>query len=75
MQDKDIKPAYRHTKFGNFMFFICAKMTKILVRAKPLYFLLAIIWGILMTFIGLLITLVLAIAKIFNKNIHFEKYY
>ena len=28
MQDRDIKPAYKHSKIGNFMFFICAKATK-----------------------------------------------
>lgn len=75
MQDKDIKPAYRHTKFGNFMFFICAKLTKLLTKARFLYYLLACTWGILLTVIGLLITIVLGIAKLFNKNIYFEKYY
>lgn len=75
MQDKDIKPKYNHTKLGNFMFFICVKTTKLLVKARPLYYLLACIWGILLTFVGILITLGLAIVKIFNKNIHFEPYY
>ena len=75
MQDKDIQPKYKHTKFGNFMFFLCAKTTKFLTKVRPLYYILACIWGILMTVIGLLITLVLGIVKIFNKNIHFEKYY
>ena len=34
MQDKDIKPAYKHSKIGNFMFFICAKATKLLTKAR-----------------------------------------
>ena len=75
MQDKDIKPVYKHSKIGNFMFFICAKITKLLTKVRPLYYILACTWGILLTFVGLLITLVLAIVKIFNKNIHFEPYY
>ena len=75
MQDKDIKPAYKHSKIGNFMFFICAKATKLLIKARPLYYLLACIWGIILTFIGIVITIVLGVARIFNKNIHFEKYY
>lgn len=75
MQDKDIRPAYKHSKIGNFMFFICAKATKLLTKARWLYYFLACTWGILMTFIGILITVVLGIARIFTKNIHFEKYY
>ncbi len=75
MQDKDIKPAYKHSKIGNFMFFICAKATKLLVRARFLYYFLACAWGLLLTIVGWFITLVLAIVKIFNKKIKFEKYY
>ena len=75
MLDKDIKPAYKHTGFGNLMFFLSAKITKLLVRVRPLYYILACIWGILLTIAGLFVTLGLAIAKTFNKNIKFEKYY
>ncbi len=75
MQDKDIRPVYKHSKIGNFMFFICAKAIKLLIKARPLYYILACIWGILLTFVGLLITAILGIAKIFNKNIHFERYH
>ena len=42
MQDKDIKPAYKHSKIGNFMFFICTKATKVLVKSRFLYYLLHI---------------------------------
>ena len=75
MQDKDIKPVYKHSKIGNFMFFICAKATKLLVKARFLYYFLACTWGILLTVVGWFITLALAIAKMFNKKIKFEKYY
>ena len=52
MQDKDIKPAYKHSKIGNFMFFICAKATKLFVKARFLYYFLACTWGILLTIVG-----------------------
>ena len=52
MQDKDIKPVYKHSKIGNFMFFICAKATKLLVKARFLYYFLACTWGILLTVAG-----------------------
>jgi len=74
MQDKYITPAYKHSKLGNFLFFLCAKVTRGLVKARWLYYLLACTWGFIFTLIGLLITGVLAIAKLFNKNISFEKY-
>ena len=75
MQDRDIKPAYEHSKIGNFMFFICAKITKLLTKVRFLYYLLACIWGILLTIAGIVITAALWIASLFNKNIKFEKYY
>lgn len=75
MQDKDIKPIYTHTKLGNFLFFICAKLTKLLVKARWFYYFLAFTWGFLLTFLGLLITIILLIIRLFNKNIHFERYY
>ena len=41
MQDKDIIPHYKHSKIGNFMFFICAKATKFLIKHRLLYYFLA----------------------------------
>ena len=52
MQDKDIKPAYKHSKIRNFMFFICAKAMKVLVKSRFLYYFLACTWGILLTVAG-----------------------
>lgn len=65
---------FEHSKFGNFMFKLCAKWTKFIVKHKWLYYLLACTWGFVLTFVGLFITLVLAFAKIFNHNIKFNKY-
>ena len=52
MQDKDIKPVYKHSKIGNFMFFICAKAMKLFGKARFLYYFLACTWGILLTIVG-----------------------
>lgn len=30
----DIKPRYEHTAFGNFMFKLCAKMTRLLLKHR-----------------------------------------
>ena len=75
MENIDIKPAYGHTKFGTFMFNVCAKWTKFLIKNRWLYYLLACTWGVLMTLLGLLISGVLGIVKIFDKKIKFEKFY
>lgn len=69
-----IKACYNHSKFGNFMFNLCAKWTVFIVKHRWLYYLLSCTWGCLLTIFGLLVTLVLAIAKIFTKTIHFSKY-
>ena len=71
----EIKPKYKHTKFGTFMFNLCAKWTKFLVKHRWLYYLLACTWGIIMTLGGLIISGILGIAKLFNKKITFKKYY
>ena len=71
----DIKPRYEHTAFGNFMFKLCAKTAKFLLKHRWLYYLLACTWGIIMTFLGLLISGVLGIASLFTKKIKFEKYH
>ena len=57
------------------MFSLCAKWTKFIVKHRFLYYLLNYTWGILMVIAGLATTLVLAIAKLFNKDIKFQKYY
>lgn len=71
----EIKPQYEHSKFGNFMFNLCTRATKVLVKHTWLYYLLAFTWGIILTTIGLLISAVFGIAKIFDKSIEFKKYY
>ena len=75
MQVKDIIPAYPHSKLGNFMYFLCAKTTKFLVKARWLYYLLACTWGIVFTVLGLLITGILAIVKLFDKTVSFKKFH
>ncbi len=71
----DIKPNYQHTKFGNFLFNLCAKWTKFVVKHRVLYYIISLTWGLLLTIFGFLVTLALLIGRIFNKNIHFKKYY
>lgn len=73
--DNEIKPGYAHFKIGNFMFSVCAKAAKFLAKHRILYYLLACTWGILPTLGGLLVTLALAIAKIFDRKIKFEGYF
>ena len=69
-----IKAKYEHSKCGTFMFNLCAKWTEFIVKHRWLYYLLACTWGIIMTLIGVLISGVLAITKIFIKEIYFNKY-
>ena len=66
-----IKPQYEHTKVGLFLFNLCAWFTEFLIKHRWLYYVLACTWGILMTVIGILITGVLAIVKVFGANITF----
>ncbi len=63
-----ITPAYEHTKAGNFLFNLCARWTEYVVNHRWLYYLLACTWGFIMTAIGLLVTLVLAIVRFFAPN-------
>ena len=70
----DIKPQYTHSKAGNFLFNMCAKSTKFLCKHRFLYYLLACTWGLIMTVLGFVITLILGIDKLFTKNIKFKKY-
>ena len=72
----EIKPLYEHSKVGSFMFNLCAKWTKFILKHRWLYYLMACTWGIIMTILGCLITIILAIVKIFiPKKIIFERYY
>lgn len=64
----DIKAAYKHTKAGNFLFNLCAIWTKFLVKHRWLYYLLACTWGSIMTLVGGLISVTLAIARLFMKD-------
>lgn len=72
---EEIKTQYTHSKFGTFMFNLCAKATKFLLKHRWLYYLLACTWGIIMTFLGILISIVLRIASLFTEKIKFEKYH
>jgi len=72
----EISAKYKHSKFGNLMFNLCAKWTEFLVKHHWLYYILAITWGIFLTIFGIIITIFLFILKCFNwKNIKFNKYY
>ena len=70
----EITRKFDHGKFGNFLFCICAKWTKFLVKHRWLYYLLACAWGSIQTLVGALITIVLAIVKIFYKKIYFNRF-
>ena len=72
----EIKPLYEHSKVGSFMFSLCAKWTKFILKHRWLYYFMACTWGIIMTILGCLITIILAIVKIFiPKKIIFKRYY
>ena len=49
------------TPLGRFMYSLCDKGAKFLYKHKWLYYLLACTWGVIMTLLGLLISLVLLI--------------
>lgn len=66
---------YKHSKLGIYMFNLCANWTKFLVKHRWFYYLLSCTWGILLTALGWILTLIFAIIKLFNSNITFEKYY
>ena len=72
----EIKPLYEHSKVGSFMFNLCAKWTKFILKHRWLYYFMACTWGVIMTILGLIITLILAIVKIFiPKKVIFKRYY
>ena len=72
----EIKPLYEHSKIGSFMFNLCAKWTKFILKHRWLYYFMACTWGIIMTILGCLITLILAIVKIFIPDkITFKSFY
>lgn len=75
MSNLKITPQYEHSKFGTFMFNLCARWTEFIIKHRVLYYLLSVTWGALMFIFGLLITLVFGIVKIFNKKIEFHKFY
>lgn len=52
---------YDATKYGNFMYKLCDKGAKFLYKHHWLYYILNLTWGIIMTIIGLLVSLVLLI--------------
>lgn len=69
-----IEAKYKHTKFGNLMFKLCAGWTMFIVKHRILYYILSCTWGLLLTLIGLIVTLSLSIIKLFIKSIKFEKF-
>ena len=70
----EITAQYKHSKFGIFMFSLCKKGTIFLSKHRFLYYLLNFTWGILGIVLGLLLTIALGIAKIFNNKIKFERF-
>ena len=70
-----INPQYEHSKFGLWMFNLCARWTIFLSKHRLLYYILAFTWGALMTILGLIITVILWILKLFVKSITFKKYH
>lgn len=70
----EIKPQYEHTKIGTFLFNSTAKMTMFIVKHRLLYYFLSFTWGIIMTLISLLVTVVLFIPSLFTKKIQFHRY-
>lgn len=78
----EIKAAHEHSKVGTFLFNLCARGTKFLVKHKWLYYLLACTWGIVMTIIGLVCTAIVGIVKVVadlikpgKLKINFNKYH
>lgn len=74
IKDKDIVSKYEHSKIGNLCFNITAKVTKVLVKQRWLYYLLLFTWGIIMTIVAGLVAGVLAFVNLFTKNMEFKKY-
>lgn len=71
----EIKPCEKHTKFGNFLFTLCAKWTVFLSKHRWLYYVLALTWGLPLTLIGFIVTFALWIFKLFKwKKVRFESY-
>lgn len=77
-----IKPAYEHSKVGTFLFNLSARSTEFLVKHRWLYYLLACTWGILMTALGFIATVILNIVKVVAEwikpgkvKIDFKKYH
>lgn len=71
----NIKAAYEHTKVGTFMFNLCAAWTEFLIKHRWFYYFFACTWGSIMTILGLIISGILLVAKLFIKNITFKPYY
>lgn len=74
IEDKDIVSKYEHSKIGNLCFNITAKVTKVLVKQRWLYYLLLFTWGIIMAIVAGLVAGVLAFVNLFTKNMEFKKY-
>lgn len=74
----EIKAAYAHTKVGTLMFNLCANWTKFLLAHPWLYYFMACTWGCIMTLIGGLVSVILALVKVlsFGKiKVTFKPYY
>jgi hypothetical protein len=71
----EIEATYEHTKAGTLLFNLCAGWTKFILKHRWLYYTLACTWGIIMTLIGVVVSCVLVIAKLFLKGkITFKPY-
>lgn len=71
----DIIPEYQHSKIGTFLFNLCAKTTKFLVKYKFLYYFLALTWGLMNAIIGFLVFVALNVAHWFTPKVKISKYH
>lgn len=72
----NIKPDYKHTRLGNFMFKLCARVSEYLMYNRPLYYILSFTIGIVNNILGFIVflSLLLTFHKpfIYNGNIGFK---
>lgn len=63
------------SKYGKFMYNLTYNFGTWLIKHRWLYYLLACTWGIIMTLIGVIITIVTWPISWFTKKVRFEKYH
>lgn len=64
---------YKGTKLGDFMYKLCFKAGLFIYKHKWLYYLLAYTWGLLLTIVGYVVSLVLLICG--NKPVRYREIY